>query len=286
VMAAGVGNWDELARAGGWDIGIQPPMALGVESAGIIMKVGEGVSRFAVGDAVVTHAAPLREQGFWAEWAIVADELLAPKPEGISWQDAAAFCVPALVAEQVLTEALQVQTGETLLVNGAGSTTGRLVVQLAVAKGLKVTATAGPSSAERVLGFGALCVLDYRNPDWPTRAREAQGGKGVNNAVNMVRGGASMAIQATADGGRLATITCDPPPPQRGVKVSDVYVHPDGRQLTELLERLGSGHLSLHVAAAYPIEAAAEALKTAASGRSGGAIALTVSPTATPTEHH
>jgi NADPH:quinone reductase-like Zn-dependent oxidoreductase len=203
VVAAGVGNWDDLARTGGWDIGRQPPMALGVEAAGVITEIGERVSGFAVGDEVLTHAVPLREQGFWAERAIAAAAFVAPNPVSISWQDAAAFPVPALVAEQVLTDALQVRAGESLLVNGASSTTGGLIVQLAAAKALTVIATAGQSSAERVRGLGAQTVLDYRDLSWPSKARRSSGGSGVDAGVNTARGGASATLEAIADGGRL-----------------------------------------------------------------------------------
>ena len=64
-------------------------------------------------------------------------------------------------------------------------------------------------------------------------------------------------LKAVADGGRLATITGDPPPEERGVAVSDVYVRPDGRQLSALAELLADGTLSVPIAAVYPLEGAA-----------------------------
>jgi NADPH:quinone reductase-like Zn-dependent oxidoreductase len=63
VLAAGVGNWDEFVRTGGWDVGARPPMALGVEAAGRVMAAGRAVSDWAPGDAVMTHPVPLRDQG-------------------------------------------------------------------------------------------------------------------------------------------------------------------------------------------------------------------------------
>ena len=65
VMAAGVGNWDEFVRTGGWDVGARPPMALGVEAAGTVMAAGRAVSDWTPGDAVMTHPVPLRDQGTW-----------------------------------------------------------------------------------------------------------------------------------------------------------------------------------------------------------------------------
>src|SRR5437762_520941 len=79
--------------------------------------------------------------------------------------------VPALTADQALIEAASVPAGEWVLVHGAGSVTGGLVVQLAVARGATVVATAGPSSAARVRGYGAHVVRDYHDHDWPTHVR-------------------------------------------------------------------------------------------------------------------
>ena len=66
VRAAGVGHWDEFARTGGWDLGIGPPMALGVEAAGVVAAVGDRVDGIRAGDRVTSHSLPLREQGTWA----------------------------------------------------------------------------------------------------------------------------------------------------------------------------------------------------------------------------
>src|SRR3954454_15952605 len=70
VKAAGVGNWDEIVRAGDWDVGRTPPMALGVEAAGVVAAVGSGVQGWSVGDEVLTHPLPLADQGTWAPWLI------------------------------------------------------------------------------------------------------------------------------------------------------------------------------------------------------------------------
>ena len=70
VRAAGVGNWEEFVRTGGWDVGRTPPMALGVEAAGVVVDVGPGVEWPAIGASVMTHPLPLRYQGCWAlDWS-------------------------------------------------------------------------------------------------------------------------------------------------------------------------------------------------------------------------
>src|SRR5690349_20894609 len=86
VRAAGVANWDEFVRTGGWDVGARPPMALGVAAAGTVLAAGQAVGGWAPGDAVMTHPVPLRDQGTWAPRLIAPAGLLARKPPGASWE--------------------------------------------------------------------------------------------------------------------------------------------------------------------------------------------------------
>ena len=275
VRAAGVGNWDEFVRIGGWEVGARPPMALGVEAAGTVLAAGQAVGDWAPGDEVMTHPVPLRDQGTWAPRVIVPAGLLARKPRGASWEAAAAFPVPALTAEQVLGDTLGVRAGEYLLVHGAGGVTGGLLVALAVLRGAQVIATAGPLSQPRVTELGARHVVDYHDHDWPEQVRALTANRGVDVAASAVPGGAARAIEAVADGGRLATITSDPPGQQRGITVANVYIRPDGSQLRELATRFADGQLPVPVAASYPLAAAAQALAQVTGGHAAGAIVLT-----------
>lgn len=273
VRAAGVANWDEFVRSGQWDVGQQPPMALGVEAAGVVESIGDEVSTLAPGDEVLTHPVPLRDQGAWAERLVAPAAAVAPKPSGVPWEEAAAFPVPALTADQALGEAAPDPDGEWVLVHGAGGVTGGLIVQLAVARGATVVATAGPSSAARIGAYGATVVLDYHDPEWPIRVREASPDRrGVGAAINAAPGGAALALQAVAERGRLATITGDPPAPERGVAVADVYVQADGATLAALATALEQRLLSLHVAERLPLTDAAAALDGAVSGRPGAVV--------------
>jgi NADPH:quinone reductase-like Zn-dependent oxidoreductase len=208
VRAAGLGNWDEIARAGDWDLGVRPPMALGVEAAGLVCAVGDQVTGTKVGDRVTAHSLPLREQGAWAQRYIAAARHVAAVPAEVPFDAAAALPVPALTADQVIGDALGVRPGEgklTVLVHGAGGVTGGLLVQLAVYRGATVIATAGPDRATAVAALGAATVLDYHQPDWPEQVRALTGG-GVDAAANAARSGSAQAIRAVRDGGRLATI--------------------------------------------------------------------------------
>jgi NADPH:quinone reductase-like Zn-dependent oxidoreductase len=275
VRAAGVGNWDEFVRTGGWDVGRRPPMALGVEAAGVVTAVGSEVTDWASGDEVMTHPLPLRDQGAWAPTLIAPSALIARKPAGVSWEVAAAFPVPGLTAVQVLDEALGVGPGDRLLVNGAGGVTGRLLVSLGSLRGAEVIAIAGRHSRAQVAALGAREVIDYRELYWPDQVLALTGGTGVSAAVNATPSGAGEAIRAVRDGGRLATITSDPPEQDRRITVSNVYVRPDGGQLGDLAALLAAGQLEISVTTSYDLLRAGDALATVLR-RAGGAVALTL----------
>jgi len=265
VRACGVGNWDEFVRTGGWDTGARPPMALGVEAAGVVEAVGAGVRGLRPGDAVTTHSLPA---GSWAEKFIAAADHVAPVPSGVPMTVAAALPVPALTADQAL-DAVTVRPGETVLVHGAGGVTGGVLVALAAARGARVIATAGRAS--RPLALGAVQVLDYHDRDWAERVRALTNG-GVAAAVNAARAGSADAVRAVRDGGRLATITADLPPAERGITLSDIVVAPDGTRLARLVSLLAADAIT--VAASYPLAEAAAAMARLHQGTHGAAVVL------------
>ncbi|MGD1346694.1 NADP-dependent oxidoreductase [Mycobacterium seoulense] len=273
VRAAGVGNWDDIIRTGGWDVGTRSPMALGVEAAGVVKAVGVDASGFSVGDAVLCHPVPLRDRGTWAPLLVAPVGSLAHKPPEISWETAAIFPVPALTAEQVVGEALALQRGETLLVHGAGGITGGLIVQLAALRGVDVLATAGPRSADRVRANGAREVIDYHDPMWPQRAKALASGS-IDAVANAVPGGAAAAMTALAGGGRLATITPDPPASTRGISVTAVYVRSDGVLLERLTALLASRRLSMPTPRSCGLDQAAHALAQVVAGHEPNGVVI------------
>jgi NADPH:quinone reductase-like Zn-dependent oxidoreductase len=274
VRAAGVANWDEFVRTGGWDVGIVPPMVLGVEAAGTVLAVGSSVHTAKVGDSLITHPVPLRDQGTWAERVIVAESTIARKPPWMTWPEAGALPVPALTAYQTVAQCLQVQAGEWVLVHGGGGVTGSLVVTVAAALGARVIATANPARSKHVLDAGATHTVDYHDSHWPRTAWELAGKQGVAAAVNAVPGEARVALEAVQPGGRLATITGDPPPERNRITVSDVYVRADGEQLQTVTALLERRQARIHIAGVYALEEAAPALSAVVDGRIRGAALL------------
>src|SRR4051794_23241258 len=198
VEAAGVGPWDRLLNGAGWDVGLRPPAALGVEGVGRVVAVGRGVEGFAVGDRVVAHEAPLPSgSGFWAERVLITAGSAAICPVGLDPVQAAALPVAGLTAYQSL-EALGLSRGERLLITNGGGATGVLALQIAAARGIEVTVTASASAAERLRELGALEVVDYHDPDWTGRVRG-----GFDGALIAAEGTAQAVLSLVRDGGRL-----------------------------------------------------------------------------------
>jgi NADPH:quinone reductase-like Zn-dependent oxidoreductase len=272
VQAAGVGNWDDLVRTGGWDVGIRPPMALGVEAAGIVRVVGTRVTRFAPGDRVLVHSAPLRHQGAWAEQFLAGAAEVARMPPELEWSVAGALPVPLLTAVQVV-RATACGPDDTVLVNGAGGVTGGLIVAMAAATGARIVATISADGTLRARGYGAGETIDYHDPAWRGRAKRASSG-GFSVVVNAVRGAAAGLLDLVADGGRLATITGDPPPSERDIAITDLYVAPDGDALEAAAATLVGRGLSVVIAGTYSLAEAATALEQATRGGRGGASAI------------
>src|SRR5438552_392218 len=245
-------------------------MSLGSESAGSVSSAGSVLSELREVDEEMTHPLPLRRHGTWAGRLLAPAATVAARPPEASWEAGGAFPIPALTAAQALDEALGMESGGWVVGNGAGGVTGGLLVQLAAARGARVIATASAKKAERVRGYGAAEVLDYHG-DWPALVREITGG-GAAKAVNAARGQAATTLKAVADGGRLATITGDPPREERGVAVSDVYVRPNGRRLAALAELLADGILSVPIASVRPLDEAAHALRDVVAGADGAVV--------------
>ncbi|MFG2468675.1 NADP-dependent oxidoreductase [Streptomyces canus] len=264
VEAAGVGPWDELLSGGSWDVGLRPPAALGVEGAGKVLAIGAGVTRFAVGDRVLAHEAPLPGgSGFWAERVLINADHAAACPPGLDAVHAAALPVNGLTAWQAL-EKLDLGPGRRLLITNGGGATGALAVQLAAAKGIEVTATASAGAAERLLGLGAREVVDYRDPSWSATLRGE-----FDAALIIATGTADAALPLVRDGGRLCSLTSDAPPEERAIRSWNLYVEPNAAQLVHMAEQAAAGALQ-QAPEPLPLSEGPAAFARVVSGRASG----------------
>lgn len=185
VAAAGVNRPDMLQRQGRYD---PPPGASdlpGLEVAGHIAEVGEGVTGWVVGDAVCALVAG----GGYAQFCTAPSPQLLPVPAGLSMAEAAALPETVFTVWTNVFERGALKPGESLLVHGGSSGIGTTAIQLARALGSPVYTTAG--SADKCAAcekLGATRAINYKTEDYPTVIREVAGGPGVDVVLDMVGG--------------------------------------------------------------------------------------------------
>ena len=194
----------------------------------------------------------------------------------LEWAAGGALPVPLLTALQVV-RATACGRDDVVLVHGAGGVTGGLIVAMAASTGARIVATSSAEAAGRVRDYGADEVIDYRDPAWQAAAKRTSG-LGFSIVMNAVRAASAGLLDLVADGGRLATITGDPPPSERGVAITDLYVAPDGAALEAAAAALVERGLSIAIAGTYPLADAATALARATHAGGGGARVLLPTP--------
>jgi len=196
------------------------------------------------------------ERPWQATWVRTGRDTAGPVPPVVPLGAAGALPGPALTADQTLTDALQIQAGQTVLVHGAGGVTGGMLVQLAVHAVGQRPHLIGPVRLA-IVEDGHSAQREEAISTVRARGSDNRGALGADAAANAARSGARHAVWAIRHRGRLATITADPPPAERGISVFDVQVVPDGARLRRLTRLLGQGAISVTVGARYPLGQAA-----------------------------
>ena len=202
--ATAVNRADTLQRRGFYP---PPPGAseiIGMEVAGEVAGLGEGVDGWTVGDRVMALLAG----GGYAELVAIPAGQLMPVPQGMSWTDAAAIPECFLTAHDNLFTRGRLTAGETVLIHGGGGGVGTAAIQLAHRAGARVLVTAGSAGKlERCRELGADAGINHREEDFVVRARELTGGDGVDVILD-VMGASYLArnLDALAIEGRLVII--------------------------------------------------------------------------------
>ena len=172
VEAAGVNRPDVLQRAGAYPAPADASPLPGLEAAGHVAQVGEGVSRWKQGDAVCA----LLPGGGYAQFAACDARHALPVPDGLSMTEAAGVPETVFTVWHNVFQRGALREGETLLVHGGTSGIGTTAIQLAKARGAKVVATAGSSDkCERCLELGADLAIDYKSNDFVAAVKEFGG---------------------------------------------------------------------------------------------------------------
>ena len=275
VAGASVNFADVIVRLGlNVQYGATAPrdqFGLGADVAGTVAAVGEGVTRFTLGDAVVGTQERLDvASGTQAEFVVLEDRALAKAPPGGDLVQLASLGLNATTADQAL-DALALQAGQWLLVSGAAGGVGLFAVELARLRGLRVVAHAGPADEELVRGAGAELFVSREEDLVPTVRRLVPGGvDGAVDAADLAAG----AADAVRHGGAFVSLLNTAPQARREVRMTNLAWHSDGERLAKLAAYAGAGLISLRVARTFPLARIADAHEALAAGGLRGRIVL------------
>jgi NADPH:quinone reductase-like Zn-dependent oxidoreductase len=235
----------------------------GIDAAGVVDEVGEGVTGVEVGDAVFGQAAG----GSAAEYAVLS--VWAPKPGGTSFVVAGGLPVVGETAVRVL-DLLGLRAGQTVVVDGASGGVGSVTVQVAVARGLRVIGTAGEGNQDFVRSLGALPTL--HGPGLADRVRELAP-DGVDGGVDTAgKGSVRDLVALTGNPEKVVTIA-DFGAAELGVQVTSGGGGQAPR-LAQVADLLADGRLQLPIAGTYPLERIGEAYAQSRDGHVRGKLVL------------
>jgi NADPH:quinone reductase-like Zn-dependent oxidoreductase len=252
VEASSLNGFD-TAVAAGYLTGMMEhryPVVLGKDFAGTVEAVGDGVTRFAVGDRVFgVVTKPFLGDGGFAEFVVVGDQLgTAAIPEGLDTATAGVLGLAGTAAVDAL-DAAAPQAGETVLISGATGGVGAIAIQYAAAAGARVIATAQPGAeTDLVRGLGATDVVDHTG-DLAAQVRELAPA-GVDVVLHLAGDGAVLA-GLLAEKGRLAS-TLGLGPDQHPAATA-VMATPAPATLDRLAADAAAGNLTVPVGRTYPL---------------------------------
>jgi NADPH:quinone reductase-like Zn-dependent oxidoreductase len=205
LKAAALNHRDQWIRHGLY-AGIKLPIILGSDGAGVVQSVGEGVDSSLIGKEVVINPSldwgederaqgknyrilGLPDDGTYAELIKVPARNVLPKPEHLSWAEAAAIPLAGLTAFRAVTTRAQVKSGETVLVTGIGGGVATFAMQFCKALGARVIVTSGSDEKlAQAKQLGADGGANYRNESWPKEVVSLSGGAGPDVVVDSAGG--------------------------------------------------------------------------------------------------
>ncbi len=180
--ACGLNFIDCYQRSGLYPM--QMPAALGMEAAGVIEAVGDGVTHLKPGDRAAYAAQP---PGAYCEARVMPAAQVCPLPDGIEFETAAAMMLKGMTVEYLFHRTVPLKAGDTVLFHAAAGGVGLIACQWARSEGITLIATAGSDAkCQLALEHGASHAINYNSEDFAARVREITGGKGVDAVMDSV----------------------------------------------------------------------------------------------------
>jgi NADPH:quinone reductase-like Zn-dependent oxidoreductase len=248
------------------------PFVPGGDFSGVIDSIGENITGYQPGDAVYgdTEAA-----GSYAEFLAVEVNKLSPKPRNLTHVEAASLALVAQTALQALDHA-RLQSGQTILIHGASGAVGSAAVQLAHFRGAHVIASGSGSSLDRLKGYGAEEVIDYKTTPFESVA------KNVDAVLDTVGGEVQQRSYAVLKPGGYLIAIAQPPSPVEAQKhgVHAMFFSTDSSigTLRDVTAAIEAGQLKPYIARTYPLSEVPEGWHNIATNTIDGKVVFTVVP--------
>jgi NADPH:quinone reductase-like Zn-dependent oxidoreductase len=267
VHATSVNPIDWKIRSGATKgrIDVELPAILGRDLAGEVVRAGDGVTGFAPGQRVMGLA-----NGTYAELTTVKADVLAPIPDKLSYEQAAALPLVLLTGAQLIERGIKIGPGQTVLVLGAVGSVGRTAVHVALSHGARVIAGVRGAQVEGVKSLGAERVVSTDDPKALDLLHD------LDAVADTIDGPvASRALRTLRPGGVFGTVVGPPADASKyDVRVAAISSVPDASRLYELADEVARGVFTIPIAKILPLEKVGEAQSEAESGKVSGKIVL------------
>ncbi len=267
VRATSINPIDWKLRSGSYKdrFPLELPEILGRDLVGEVDEAGPSVTGFERGARVMALA-----NGTYAEYTTAKADVLAPIPDALNFEQAAALPLVLLTGTQLIERAIKLQAGETVLVTGALGSVGRVAVHVALSKGAKVIVGVRESQRAEAEKLAVERVVALDNE------REMETVHDLDAVADTVGGPMQLRILKTLkDGGVYGTVVGPPAhPPERGIRVESLMAKPDASRLYQLADEVAKGLLVIPTAKVFPLSQIQEATRLAESGGAGGKVVL------------
>lgn len=272
------------------------PAIMGNDLSGVVEALGEGVTRFAVGDRVFARVAK-DALGAFADCAAVPGDLLARIPPSLDFETAAAIPLAGLTALQALRDELHLKPGSRVFIPGGAGGVGTFAIQIAKWLGAEVTTTASPRGRELVERLGADVVIDYTTQRFEDHVRDMDGvfdllgGETLKTSFGVLKPGGKVVsiaglpepMTARKDLGRgaflaalfwFASYGSRAEARKHGVTYRYLFMHPSGGELAELGQLVEERKLEPVVDRVFPFAEIAEAFAYLEAGHAKGKVVV------------
>lgn len=299
VHAAGVNQLDSKIRDGQFKL-ILPyrlPLILGHDVAGVVVKAGPRVRQFKPGDEVYARTDDFRI-GTFAEFVPVKESSLAPKPKGLTMEEAASIPLVGLTAWQALVETAKLSKGQRVFIQAGSGGVGTFAIQLARHLGATVATTTSAANFELVRSLGADVIIDYRTQDFEDVLHDydvvlnSQDGKTLGKSLRVLKGGAKLvSISGPPDPAfgrniaapafvrlvmRLLSSGIRRRARGRGIDYSFLFMRANGGQLREITRLIEAGAIRPVVDKVFAFESTNEALAYSEAGHAKGKVVIKI----------